>query len=69
MLSIITSVSDIDLFKGINNLDNIVKLIAYLHDIGKATSFFQKKLLNESLKQNELCYTKHSLLGAVLVFI
>ena len=68
MMSIINSVSDIELLKGIDNLNYIVKLIAYLHDIGKATSFFQKKLLNEPLKQNELCYTKHSLLGAVLGF-
>ncbi|HNV44251.1 MAG TPA: hypothetical protein PKH20_05840, partial [Exilispira sp.] len=40
MMSIINSVSDIELLKGIDNLNYIVKLIAYLHDIGKATSFF-----------------------------
>ncbi len=68
MMSIVNSLSEIELFKGIDNVKVIVKLIAYLHDIGKATSFFQKMLFNEPLKQNELCYTKHSLLGAVLGF-
>jgi CRISPR-associated endonuclease/helicase Cas3 len=66
--SIDEALNGIGLFKDFDNRQQIYKLIAYLHDFGKATTYFQDKLHNreaEELKRNPKL-ANHALLGAVL---
>lgn len=61
----------IEFFKetGISNeiLKDILTIIAFSHDIGKATDYFQQYIRgNESLKNKQ--ETKHSLLGGIIGF-
>jgi len=68
LYSIDKALRGIGLFNGFNNRQQIYKLIAYLHDVGKATTYFQDKMLNketEELKRNPKL-ANHALLGAVL---
>jgi len=39
-----------------------------LHDVGKATEYFQRKLKGDKLKPTEGEYSKHSFLSAVYIF-
>lgn len=68
LCSIDESLREITLFNGIKNRLLIYKLIAFLHDFGKASIYFQDKLLRREsvdLKKNS-SLANHALLGAIL---
>lgn len=52
----------------LEKLIQCVRLVGLLHDLGKATPWFQKKINRRSLAGEELELAKHALLGSVIVF-
>jgi CRISPR-associated endonuclease/helicase Cas3 len=50
------------------NLEKTLKVSLALHDFGKATEYFQRKIRGEKLKNKEWELSKHSFLSAVYTF-
>ena len=67
LCSIDTALSGVGLFDGVIEKISIYRIIAYLHDIGKATSYFQHKILQTNADSaNASSLSNHALLGAIL---